>query len=1382
MSTMNRLQDLFLAALDLSDEAAAAMLDRDCAGDPALRQQVQRLLDARRSRKAFLQSPTLQSPLLAADGMLVGGKYRIQHRIGEGGGGCVYLAQQTEPVRRVVALKLIRADEPGEQVIARFEAERQALALMDHPNIARIVDAGTEQGRPYFVMDYVPGRAITTFCDERRLTLAQRLALFEQVCHAVQHAHQKGIIHRDLKPNNILVSERDGEFHATLIDFGIAKATQVPLTNKPLHTMMHGIMGTLEYMSPEQVNSSRDLDTRTDVYSLGIVLYELLAGFSPFDDPALAAADRIHAIRETDAPRPSLALASCESRGKKLALLARDRRIEPRRLLAALRGEIDVIVCKSIEKDPARRYATANALASDVHRHLSGQPISAVPPSAWYWTSKVIRRNKPVVFLAAASLLALAATSVVALAGWRRAGHAQSAAVIARDDAIAAKDVAEQAVVREQESARLAMQREQEALLAREEARHAGYEVSMRGAEIAAAYDERDQARAALDGCPLEMRGWEWDYLNARHDMSIQVLDGHRGPLTAIAFSSDAARLATADEFGVVRVTDLASEELVVLDADDDTISAVAFASEDNRLVTASPSGLVRSWNAATGQLIAELLPRDPTRSVLSLTTAANADVIAAGCADGSIRLLQLDGSPPRVLQAFTPSDGESDDVHFVHLSADGSRLVAATQGRIVQVWDVASEQQTSEFLQHNAPLAGVRIFPDGLTAVSVDTSGVGYIWSTVDRDGVVRFEVHPRGLVDGGISGIALTDDASALAIAWGRYIIIQNLSSRKSIVRLEGHDDEITALAFAHDGRSVASASADSTARVWDAMLPACREYFPASRPSIPSLAPTRDRVVLVEGHRVVVRDLISGEALLDVTPEQISPAGANFSADGSHVIVWPAYAEKTFGRALLLDAHTGESVTALRGLRELESATPDAILNTQGFHRASFSPAGRQIVAPSTGWAAEIYDWATGKRQAVLQGHELGVLGAVFSPQGDVIATWSSDATARIWSAADGSPLRTLVGHEGAVTAARFTQDGILVTEGVDETVRVWRIADGEALGAIPLPSGASAVWTSIDGRRVLIKDDQSLQLVDITTGEELGRVSAVLPMGTPLAVSDDESRVVCVSTDGNMQVWNFTSSNPLLTVRMREPLAGLAFALQGQAVIGVDESGLWVWDAVSISQRASQAAAFRTAISTQSERWLPRLDDATSEAALRRRIAADTRLDPLQRDAAFAAIARHAARDTTPVAQRLERDAAGSMAEREEAVRQARGATERSPKSADAHSRLGVALYHAHRYDEAIAALRVSERLRFASRDADDPEDGFFDPEAAAYVTLSLWRLERHDEARSALRDFRQMMEKHHTNCDHRQYLTFAERQIPAGIDDALVGPPSSLQTR
>ena len=407
-------REIFERALDLNNlQERAAFLDEACGPDTTLRSRIEALLDSHAQAGNFLQNAvnvsaaTIDQPSREQAGDLIG-PYKLLQSIGEGGMGTVFMAEQTRPVHRKVALKVIKPGMDTRQVIARFEAERQALAMMDHVNIARVFDGGTtENGRPYFVMELVHGVPITRYCDDNHLTPRERLELFVPVCQAIQHAHQKGIIHRDIKPSNVMVTLYDGKPVPKVIDFGVAKATEQKLTERTLFTQYGTMVGTLEYMSPEQAEmSALGVDTRSDIYSLGVLLYELLTGNTPLTHMRMkevAYAEILRMIKEVEPPKPSTRLSDS---GEALASISANRHTEPAKLTKLVRGELDWIVMKTLEKDRNRRYETAKDFAADVQRYLADEPVQACPPSAAYRFRKFARRNK----------VALATTSVVSLA------------------------------------------------------------------------------------------------------------------------------------------------------------------------------------------------------------------------------------------------------------------------------------------------------------------------------------------------------------------------------------------------------------------------------------------------------------------------------------------------------------------------------------------------------------------------------------------------------------------------------------------------------------------------------------------------------------------------------------------------------------------------------------------------------------------------------------------------------------------------------------------------------------------------------------------------------------------------------------------------------
>jgi serine/threonine protein kinase len=442
-----RVKELFEIACERDDSEREAILY--LASSDGVREEVERLLREQGRMGSFLSTPAFVNKRAPEPLETTIGRYRLFEKIGEGGMGEVWLAEQTDPVRRRVALKVIKTGLDSREIIARFQSERQALALMDHPAIAKVLDAGsTDQGAPYFVMEYVAGVPITAYCDRHRLDLRERLELFKLVCEGVQHAHQKAIIHRDLKPSNILVTHVDGKPSPKIIDFGVAKALSQKLTEETLYTRVGAVIGTLEYMSPEQaLSSGEDIDTRTDVYSLGVIFYELLSGGPPLRTQKFAFDEFLRRLREDDTPRPSTRIRTLDP--KTGIALATARSTEPKALVDQIRGELDWIALKSLEKSRNRRYASATDFSRDIERYLNDEPVSAVPPSPAYRLRKFARRHRAALVTAASFVAVLAVATAISvrqsLRARREAAVSKAISDFLRDDLLGQADPNNQA-------------------------------------------------------------------------------------------------------------------------------------------------------------------------------------------------------------------------------------------------------------------------------------------------------------------------------------------------------------------------------------------------------------------------------------------------------------------------------------------------------------------------------------------------------------------------------------------------------------------------------------------------------------------------------------------------------------------------------------------------------------------------------------------------------------------------------------------------------------------------------------------------------------------------------------------------------------------------
>jgi WD40 repeat protein/serine/threonine protein kinase len=1077
-------EELFTAALEIEASQRGRFLDHACGDNAQLRRRVEALLRRHEQSRGLLDKPppgiaaANGEPMISeAPGTIIG-PYKVLEQIGEGGFGVVFMAEQEGPLRRCVALKVIKPGMDSRQVIARFEAERQALAMMDHPNIAKVFDAGaTETGRPYFVMELVQGVPIGEYCNQCQLTTRERLELFVTVCRAIEHAHQRGVIHRDLKPTNVLVAMQDGRPAPKIIDFGVAKAACQPMSEHTLHTGFAQMLGTPLYMSPEQAElSPLGVDARTDIYSLGVLLYELLTGTTPFDKQRLRTApyDEVRRIIREEEPLPPSSRISTLA-ADLATTIAEQRRTEPRRLRQIVRGDLDLIVMKCLDKDRRRRYETAGALAADVHRYLQDEPVEARPPSVAYRVRKFARRHKMAVAAATAVVGLAASTLVIA---WQR-----------------------------YESR---LQRQRATQLA-EDARQRLYVANMKLAfrswtagDAAAALQilERHRPRPGRE----DLRSFGWHYLWGQVALvhgNAPTLLGHTGEVYFVTYSPDGARLATASQDGTVRVWDAARfETQLTLRGHVGEVTGVSFSPDGRTLASAGEDHTVRLWDAHSGKELKVL--RAHTDTVFNAVFSPDGTLLASGGADKVVRLWDPGSGNP-----IATLPGHSDDVEHLAFSPDG-RLLATAGGEhanvdspSVKLWNVANRTERATLHGHGVDVLCVAFSPDGRILASASSDRTIKLWdiavarelrtlrgdgsdvhsvvflhegktlASASRDGAVRlWDVASGRQLRGGqnhagrVWSLAYRPQGRWLAAA-GDDRMVRFWDLEASIVpprhNLPIEANHLGAVAMSHDAKWLATIDKDGPykmdGRLWDAANGSeILRFGQGSRYLSEALAfpPSSTTLAFYSDGNLRLLDITSGNEQLKVEMRDpplrvaISPSGdllatcAHFP--GAPITIWRTDTAEVYdileteglpvtatffspdGRTLAaLPAHAGDRRSEA-WIWDVQTRRFRGRLADEGHggNCLAFSPDGK-IIATVGGLTARLWDAETLGLRTTMSGHHLAVTRCAFSPDGRTLATGSDDQTVRLWHVATGQELFTLEGHTGPIRYVAFYPDG-------------------------------------------------------------------------------------------------------------------------------------------------------------------------------------------------------------------------------------------------------------------------------------------------------------------------------------------------------------------
>jgi eukaryotic-like serine/threonine-protein kinase len=1034
---MTDLEIFINAPDDLTDAELSVYFNEACGDDEALRAQVESLVVAHRGSTTFMELAPVRGVSRAGTNPVpdpeqpgsVIDRYRLIEKIGEGGFGAVWMAEQTESVHRRVALKIVKLGMDTTEVIDRFEAERQALAMMEHPSIATVHDGGaTDMGRPFFVMELVDGVPITDYCDDNNLTTRQRLELFIPVCQAIQHAHQKGIIHRDIKPSNVMVTLQDGVPVPKVIDFGIAKATQQTLTEKTLFTQHNQFIGTPAYMSPEQTTlSGQDIDTRSDIYSLGILLYELLTGSTPFDTKALLKSgldEMCRTIREEEPTKPSTKI--------RILGVTANRRTDPKKLSQFLRGDLDWIVMKCLEKKRSRRYDTANSLVLDLNRHLTHQPVLARPPSTVYRVRKAWRRHK----LAATAALAVTLALIVGftVSAWQATVATQAARELRKQVYVSDIGLAHRAV------------------------------------------EDGDLGRAHVllskhgpNPAEEDLRGIEWRHLWSRAQGNFAAdLGPYVGYLSGLTISPDGQFVAL-NRSGPTRVEviHLDSGAVAKTIAMPDTVLPLAYSPSGHFLIGTS-QGKIIGWDTRTWQA-REDVPLGPP---FACAYHGDQEILVASAGDHLSlwdmttwqTLGALENKEPMV-PLLDPSYGLFWHMINVLAISSDANVVYLAGARKIRRWDVNRRTELPSF-----DIAGMACLATSNDGQLAGADAIGNVLLIQPQSGDI---LHTFNSHQAWTTCLEFTGDGSRLVSAnEDRNLVIHDLVNRSIVGRLLGHKSEVTALDISADGQIIVSGA--SRVLRWS-----LTESESEDEPF--DLGVINTSSVLEDGRILLLQDKAKDLAYYDPVTGVVEPAQAErllrtmraseaepiafsptaqwaVSIEGSKLAVWNlstgelerslAHSSGTIGDAIFspdgkcLVTGSGDSEVRLWQTQDWTSRLLGQRVSTH-LTWAGFSRDKRRVAIATRSGSIEVFDFEQDPRETALPGTGETYYSVALSNNGRWLAGGASSNVVSIWDLESKTLIATLKGHVHGVFSLSFSSDDRTLVSSSGSRVIFWHI---------------------------------------------------------------------------------------------------------------------------------------------------------------------------------------------------------------------------------------------------------------------------------------------------------------------------------------------------